>query len=119
MFQFAVLDAVAGIDIQSDEHPEYQPDPCVGRQETHHAQAGQDAQNRNQRHKRSLEGTGSVRHGLTDYQDGCTYQGEGKQGTDAGHFSCYLRRDESSQQAYQYHEQEIAMYRGTETFVDA
>lgn len=116
--QLAVLDAVADVDIQSDQHPEHQPDPGVGRQEDHHDQAGDDPGDRDERHQRSLERAGSVGHRTPDNQDTGADQREGEQGADAAHLARYLRRDEGRQRADQHHEQEIAAGGRPETWVD-
>ena len=45
--QFAVLHSVSYVDVQPYQHPEHQSDPSVGRQENHHAEAGEYAEDRN------------------------------------------------------------------------
>lgn len=117
--QFAVLAAVAGIDIQSDEHPEYQAYPGICRKEAHHAEADEDSHDGGEGDKGDLETPFYSGHGLADNQYGGAYQGKGQQGTDAGHFSGYLGGDEACQQTYHYHEEQVAVHGGVEPGTDA
>ena len=78
MFHLAMLHTIYRIDIQADEHLQYQTNPSVGRQEDHHAEAGQDAEDRHYRYEWSLESTFHIRHALAHNQDAGTYQSKGE-----------------------------------------
>ena len=98
--QFTVLHAVMHIDIQSDQHPQYQTNPSVCRQEYHHHQTSDDTRNGHERHPRGLERTGCVGHGLTDDQHARSYQGEGEQRTDTTHLTSHTGGYKSRQQTH-------------------
>lgn len=68
MLQLTVLHAVAHVDVQTDEHPQHQAYPCIGRKEQHHAKASKNTQYGDKWNKWGFKGTGHVRHGSAYYQ---------------------------------------------------
>ena len=118
MLQLTVLHAVAHVDVQTDEHPQHQAYPCIGRKEQHHAKASKNTQYGDKWNKWGFKGTGHVRHGSAYYQYSGTDQREGHQRADACHLSGQPCGYKSCQQAHKYHEEQVAACRSTELFVD-
>jgi len=119
LLEMRVMNAVERIDIQADHHPDDEPDPCVGGQEDHEAEAGEDAEHRDERHKGHTEGALHIGHRLAQDDDGGAHQREGQQRADTGHLARHLGRHDGGQQCHSHHEQQIAVRRRAEARMDA
>src|SRR5690606_6438256 len=60
--EFGMFHAIKSINIESNHHPDDQPDPGIQGQKYHHEQAGYDAQNGDQGNQGSSESPGGIRY---------------------------------------------------------
>ena len=117
-FQVAVADAVVAVDVKTDEHPEHEANPGVGREENHEAEARQDAGNRHEGHEGRAEGAGHVGHRFAHNQYAGTHQGERQEGADAGHLARHAGRHEGGERGHGRHADEVVDGGGAEAVVN-
>ena len=77
--QQGVAHAIDGVEIEPDEHPDDEANPCIGREEEHHAHAAHDACHGNPGDERRAEASRSVGHGTADHQNARADEGEGEE----------------------------------------
>ena len=110
----AVLAPVGEVDDEADQQPDQEPQPVVRRQREHEHQAGEDAQDRDDRDPRAAEGPVGVGVLLAHDEHGRADDHEGEERADVGQVEQRVERQEAREQDHEEADQDRRLPRGPE-----
>ena len=117
--EFAVANTVSHVHRDADDGPDKESDPGHPRKEIHEAEAGQHAQDGNDRHEGHAEWSGMVRLGIAQHHDADTDQDKCEEGTDVRHVRRLAYRNQRCHDSHGHAGQVGRMVRRSKGRMDA